>query len=355
MRPLLALIAILVVAPGCIQSANDTPAAALPTNPLPNLADAPEPAIDAARARMWWEEFVANTPYRHAGTPTNIQASEQLARDLEAAGYEAHTFYYIPPTLEGVPIPIGGPSPADAGIRTVIGIKTGHTEPQKVVSWVAHYDSNQQTIYGAYDDGSGTAVAVELARVLATYNNSKTLMPIFFDAEEMGLVASQAFVEQALGSDEYRFDMVIGHDMTGINCPGHEWPMYQMVGENYADILVPIEEALYRDVMKIDYGLEQLDTPTADIEPHCVVILNGHDRNSDERHFKEAGIPILRMAGGRKAIEYPAYHQPNDTIEYLYDFMGGTTQGPSNYEKGLDLVVRASYWNVVIFDRLPSL
>lgn len=346
---LCALLAGLAVA-GCV-SPSATPPPAAGASVLPDLSDLAGPEVDTARARMWWEDFVQNTPYRHAGTPTNIEASERLVADLEAAGYETRVLYYVPPSAMGVPLPAGGPSPVEAGIRTVIGIKPGQTMPERVVAWVAHYDSNQETIYAAYDDGSGTAVALELARELASYNNSKTLMPIFFDAEEVGLVASDAFVKQAMQSSEYKFDMVIGHDMTGINCPGHEWPMYQMVGENFADVLLPIEEALYRDVMKIDYAMASAETETADLPKACVVILDGHDRNSDERHFKEAGVPILRMAGGRKAVEYPAYHQVNDTIEYLYEFVGG----PENYEKGLDTIIRASWWNVVVFDRLPSL
>lgn len=344
--PALALVVLLA---GCVAPPppEPTPGASV----LPDLSDLAPPTIDATRARMWWEEFVLNTPYRHTGTPTNIQASEQLMADLEAAGYEARMLYYLPPSVRGVGMPVSGESPVEGGIRTVIGIKKGSTMPERVVAWVAHYDSNQQTIYAAYDDGSGTAVALELARVLAAYNNSKTLMPIFFDAEEIGLVASQAFVDQAMQDGEYTFDMVIGHDMTGINCPGHEWPMYQMVGENFADQLLPIEEALYHDVMKVSYTMAALDTPREEIPPACVVILDGHDRNSDERNFKEENIPILRMAGGRKAIDYPAYHKPNDTIEYVYEFAGGA----ENYEAGLRLTVEASWWNVVVFDRLPSL
>lgn len=346
----LALLTVLaLLAAGCIQDPGPAPATG--ASVLPDLSDLAGPDVDAARARMWWEEFVLNTPERHTGTPTNIAASEQLLADLEAAGYDARIFYFLPPSVEGVTLPVGGESPAEAGLRAVIGVKKGSTMPERVVSWVAHYDSNQGTIYAAYDDGSGTAVALELARVLATYNNSKTLMPIFFDAEEIGLVASQAFVQQAMQSEEYTFDMVIGHDMTGINCPGHEWPMYQMVGENFAEQLLPIEEALYRDVMKVDVARASLDTTLEEMPQACVVLLDGHDRNSDERHFKEADVPILRMAGGRKAVDYPAYHKPNDTVEYVYEFAGGA----ENYEKGLDLTVRASWWNVVIFDRLPSL
>ena len=359
MRLVIPLVAMLVAAPalaGCLNPADDVlPSGAGAPTVLPDLSDVDEPVIDAEGARLWWEDFVMSTPYRHAGTPTNAEASERIYAELEAAGYEAHIFYYVPHDVRGVPIPVGGDSPVEQGIRTVIGIKKGMTMPEHVIGWVAHYDSNQATIYAAYDDGSGVAVALELARVLAEYNNSKTLMPIFFDGEEMGLVASQVFVQQAMQSQEYKFDLIIGHDMTGVNCPGHDWPMYQFTGENFADVLVPIQLELYRDVLGIDVGTATLDTPTEELPKNCVVILDGADRNSDERRFKEAGVPVLRMAGGRKATDYPAYHQPNDTIEFLYDFMGGPTEGPGNYELGLELTVRASWWNVVVFDRLPSL
>ena len=355
MRPAVALALALVLAlAGCFQQPTDDGGAAgarAGSDVLPDVSDLSAPEIDATRARLWWEEFVANTPYRHTGTPTNIQASEQLMRDLEDAGYEARMIYYLPPSADGVGLPVSGESPVSAGIRTVIGIKPGTTMPDHVVGWVAHYDSNQATVYAAYDDGSGTAVALELARVLASYENEKTLMPIFFDAEEIGLVASQAFVQQAMGEGEWTFDMIIGHDMTGINCPGHEWPMYQMVGENFAEQLLPIQEAVYRDLVKVPYEMASIEVTQETAPDTCVVILDGHDRNSDERNFKEANVPILRMAGGRKAVDYPAYHQVNDTIEYVYGFAGGA----ENYEAGLNLTVAASWWNVVVFDRLPPL
>jgi hypothetical protein len=334
---------------GCLQSPGPSPAlAASAARILPDLSDVAPPMVDAHRARLWWESFVNAYPERVSQSPTNVEAATQLANDLHAAGYQVRVFYYTP---SYGPTPPGQPSPVPAGVRAIVGIKPGSTDPKHVVAWVAHYDSNQGTVYAAYDDGSGTAVAMELARVLAAYDNSKTLMPIFFDAEELGLVASQDFVQQAMASKEYTFDMVIGHDMTGINCPGHPWPMYQMVGENYADQLLPIEDALYSGFLKWDVGHADVNAPTDQIPPHCVVILNGHDRNSDERRFKEAGVPVLRMAGGRHPGEYPAYHQPNDTVEYVYRFVGG----PDHYEQGLRTDVVASYWNAVAFDRLPPL
>lgn len=329
------LVVVLVLGSGCLASPGATTKAAA-DGLLPDLSDVPAPHVDAHRARLWWEQFVNAYPERQSLTPTNVRAADQLKADLEAAGYKVTVLTFVPQT--------GAPAPAEgAGYRVVLGVKPGTEEPDHVLSWVAHYDSNRGTLYAAYDDGSGTAVAMELARVMAKTSMRKTLMPIFFDAEEQGLLASEYFVRDMKAQGKMKFDMVIGHDMTGINCPGHQWPMYQMTGENYADRLVPIELALYQKL--------GLDVGEGENATSCIVVLPKHDRNSDERHFKEAGIPILRMAGGRKAVDYPAYHQANDTVDYVYQFAGG----PENYEKGLNLTVAASYWNLEVFDRLPPL
>lgn len=334
----LILLALLIPAlAGCIQTSTVDPAGT--TNAitvLPDLSDLEEPAFDLEGTRIWWEQFVTMHPERHVGSPTNAQAANHLESDLRTLGFEASTMYFTPG--------LGSASPIDEGIRTVVGIKKGSEQPDHVIAWVSHYDSNQATIYAAYDDGSGNAVGIELARTLADYDNKKTLMAIFFDAEEIGLMASDYFVKQAMADASAKFDLVIGHDMVGINCPGHEWPMYQMIGENFVADLKPVQEALYINHLGLDVGF-------GEDAKNCIVILDGHDRNSDERRFKEAGVPILRMAGGRKASDYPQYHKPDDTVDYLYSYVGG----PENFEKGLETVLRTSWWNVVTFDRLPSL
>ncbi len=333
-RTIILLLVAPVILAGCAAdeppSTDDSGTSVAVTSLLPDLTDVDDPAIDTARTRAWWEAFVNGYPMRVSQSPTNIAAANQIQQDLANAGYDAHTLYYSHPT--------GDQSPIDQGIRTIFGLKMGTEEPDHVIAWVAHYDSNVATINAAYDDGSGTAVAMELARVLATYDNKKTLMPIFFDAEEIGLVASQHFVREAMARTDITFDLVIGHDMTGINCPGHTWKMFQFVGENYVTELRPILEELYALKIPVD-------------QQDCIAFHDQVIRNSDERRFKDAGVPVIRMAGGFKATDYPAYHKPNDTVEYVYEFTGG----PANYEKGLDLTLRTSYWSVVAFDRLPSL
>ncbi|HUR68633.1 MAG TPA: M28 family peptidase [Candidatus Thermoplasmatota archaeon] len=328
MRPLLvALLTTLVL--GCVTPAPSDPAPDPAAAALDGLAP---PTVDGARAREWWDAWVNAHPMRLAGSPTNIQASEEIAAALADAGYEARVLYYTPQ----------GASPAAAGIRTIVGVKQGTTQPDHVVGWLSHYDSTASTIYAAYDDGSGTATTLEVARALAGYNNSKTLMAIFFDAEELGLVASQAFVQQALQDESSVFDLVVGLDMTGINCPGHEWPLYGQPGKDHAEeILAAVKPA---------YAKAGLDVGEGEDATNCVVLLDANDRNSDENSFREAGIPVLRFSGGRNAGDYPEYHKPGDTTQYVYDYMGG----PENYEKGIAAAATATAWTVMAYDRQAS-
>lgn len=71
----------------------------------------------------------------------------------------------------------------------VMGVKQGGS---KKVILTAHYDS----VYtdGAIDNGSGVAALLETARVLADKSMDAEVWVVFFDAEEIGLLGSEAFV-----------------------------------------------------------------------------------------------------------------------------------------------------------------
>lgn len=71
----------------------------------------------------------------------------------------------------------------------VIGVKKGGNEN---IILCAHYDS----VYtdGAIDNGSGVAAVLETARILSDKHTKATVYFVFFDAEEIGLLGSEAFV-----------------------------------------------------------------------------------------------------------------------------------------------------------------
>jgi hypothetical protein len=104
----------------------------------------------------------------------------------------------------------------------VVASKLGLDEPDKVIIIGGHYDSyvNAGLVPGRYeyapgadDDGSGVALTMEIARVLADVPLRKTIIFIPFAAEEIGLVGSETASNYCVDNDiklevMYNFDMV---------------------------------------------------------------------------------------------------------------------------------------------------
>ena len=67
----------------------------------------------------------------------------------------------------------------------------------------------------ANDNASGTAVVLELARVLARSNRPETLVFIGFDAEEEGLIGSRAYVDSLSAAQRRQVRAMFNFDMLG--------------------------------------------------------------------------------------------------------------------------------------------
>ncbi|MEK7248343.1 MAG: M28 family metallopeptidase, partial [Chloroflexota bacterium] len=92
---------------------------------------------------------------------------------------------------------------------------------------------------GANDNASGTAVALEIARVLAAHGNTEGVCFALFGAEEAGLLGSQHYVSQLSGEELGAILGVLNFDMLGV---GELWPM---VGtESLVSLAVEKAEAL---------------------------------------------------------------------------------------------------------------
>jgi hypothetical protein len=278
----------------------------------------------------WWEDFATRWVKRDAYLPQNEEVKDYLVGEMETLGFDVEVREY-PGREQGIDLPPIGP----LKLHAIIATKTGLTQPDRAIGLVSHYDTQTLTFQGAYDDASGVAAQFTICKALAELPLDKTLVCIFFDGEERGLVAADHFVQDAVvgGNAPYTFDFVLGYDMTGINWPGHDWKMYVMTGgEEY----VPVLGDFARRIMH-----QELGYPEDGVE-----VLDVHDRNSDERRFREAGVPIFRFAGGRHAVDYPQYHLPLDTVDYVYDFVGGR----ANFEAGFGTIVEGSYHLVLALD-----
>jgi hypothetical protein len=93
--------------------------------------------------------------------------------------------------------------PTATRITNVVATLRGSTNPERVYVVSGHYDSRVTDVMnstadapGADDDASGVAVAMELARVMATYRPEATLVFAAVAGEEQGLYGAAHMAEQ---------------------------------------------------------------------------------------------------------------------------------------------------------------
>ncbi|PRQ03956.1 M28 family peptidase [Enhygromyxa salina] len=79
----------------------------------------------------------------------------------------------------------------------VIGTKLGTENPEQRIVVAGHYD-HIPGCNGADDNASGTAAALEAARVLSQRDYPRTLVVACWDEEELGLVGAEAYVDAAV-------------------------------------------------------------------------------------------------------------------------------------------------------------
>lgn len=128
---------------------------------------------------------------QHDPARTNIFNTLQsfgLSVALESFTYAAHTYYNVVATMPGT------------------------DDPTHTVVIGCHFDT--VNCPGADDNATGTAMVMEVARVLSQHRSSKRIRFIAFDREEQGLRGSTAYVA-AHGADNTTMAVIadmIGHD-----------------------------------------------------------------------------------------------------------------------------------------------
>lgn len=312
---------------GCIEAQDDLAATddpvqdLVPAEATTDLEALVIPAWDALPslgewARDWTKDYATTYHNRISFTPVNDAANNYLKTELEALGFETRLIEYGSEADPGA-----GPT-----YKVVEAVRKGTVEPEKHIGLIAHHDARYSSNEAAYDDASGTAVVMAIAKYVSEIDTRKSVSVLMFDGEEMGLRSSCYYANDVVRGDAPMYDIAFGYDMIGINYPGHEWDMYLMQGDaDDLEVTLPLSEEVIRDRLQLPED--------------GVTILDVHDRNSDERRFREIGLPIYRWAGGRHAGDYPHYHQPTDTYENMVAFVDGDE---ANLASGFDTAVRSS-------------
>ena len=130
--------------------------------------------------------------------------------------------------------------PKPTEIVNVYAVLRG-TDPQaanRIVLVTGHYDSRpsndqdtQADAPGANDDGSGTAVSLECARVLSKYKFPATIIFLTVAGEEQGLLGSAHFAEMAK-QQGWTIEAVLNNDIVGgDNTPGQDHSVVRVFSE----------------------------------------------------------------------------------------------------------------------------
>ncbi|MGE0562187.1 MAG: M28 family peptidase [Flavobacteriales bacterium] len=143
-------------------------------------------------------DFV-NFGVKEVGTPANANALNWLINKYQSYGYtdiKIDTFSY-----------------ASIFAYNLIVTKTGMTYPDKFVIVDGHYDTKNGP--GANDNGSGTSIILEIARLLKDVTTEFSVKFIHFSAEEVGLIGSSHYVNNIVIPQNMDIKILLNIDEVG--------------------------------------------------------------------------------------------------------------------------------------------
>ncbi|MEJ5165889.1 MAG: M28 family peptidase [Thermoanaerobaculia bacterium] len=193
----------------------------------------------------------------------------------------------------------------------VVGTLEGLLEKDKIIILIAHIDDMPKTppAPGANDNGSGSSMVLNLARVLSNYRFAYTIKFILVTGEEQGLVGSSYYATKAYQKGEDIL-AVLNADMIGWEGDGK-----------------PQEEDLDLSYDENSQGLAEMFAETYNLYENLVpvnMIYCPTNYYSDHYSFWERGYPAIMGITDNEGIcfqkgTYPYYHTHLDTVENCGD------------------------------------
>jgi hypothetical protein len=243
------------------------------------------------------------------GSPRNQAAAEYVAAQLREAG------------LDGVELQAF----ERQGRRGANVVATLRAPGDDFIVVSAHHDTAPDAP-GAYDDGGGVGILVELARVLARdERRTRTIVLVSFDGEESGstgkgtTAGSRAFVER-LGPRARSMLAAFAIEMSGWRggTPVLHPIAYGDPREKGRIVIAPAW--LVRAALD---GSREGGAPLGVGDPYLSWLYQPAVRAfrvrlyGDDVSFLQAGLPALFASDSSFSAFYPDYHKPSDTADKL--------------------------------------
>jgi hypothetical protein len=225
--------------------------------------------------------------------------------------------------------------PQPTVITNVYAVLKGTSDAQRIVLVTGHYDSrNSGTLDGtgdapgANDDGSGTAVSLECARVLSKMKFPATIIFLTVAGEEQGLNGSSHFARMAK-EQTWNIEAVLNNDIVGGDKSAEQdHSVVRVFSEGVPaaateqDIrrirgLGGESDSGSRQVARYIAGVGRAYAGTVGVKPMLVFRLDRYLRGGDHYAFNQAGFSGVRFTELREDF----HHQHQDVraengIEY---------------------------------------
>jgi len=211
--------------------------------------------------------------------PGNRKASTYIYETLASFGYEPELQWFMPNGRDST--------------ANVVARLEGSTHPEVTYVFSAHFDSVLGSA-GADDNSTGTAVMLEMARVLAHHELPATIIFASLTAEEAGLLGAREFVRRAK-AEGLQVAGVINNDMMG-------WTRHHRLDNT---------------IRFSNYGIRDVQHAAAHLFSDLITYDSRYYRFTDAQVFFDAYGDVLGGMGSYPILGNPNYHQPTDQLKTI--------------------------------------
>ena len=251
--------------------------------------------------------------------------------------------------------------PSDTLVRNAVAIQRGSERPDEVVIVQAHYDSRvtdplnaTADAPGANDDGSGSVMVLEAARVLSQHDYPSTIIYALLTGEEQGLYGAQILADW-VGEQGMTVKAVLNNDMIGNSCgsdgfcdAGHVRVFSEGPRADATDALRSRQRRFGGENDSPSRNLSRWLADLAEEHPDGMQVreiwrTDRMGRGGDQIPFLDRGYPAVRVT---VAVEDYEHQHQNLRLE------DGVTYGDTVDELDWNYLTRAAQLNLRALDRL---
>ncbi len=291
--------------------------------------------------------------YRYLDSPGHRNAEMHILSVLDDYGLNTTVQEYTAQRLDG-----------SVRAANVLGLLEG-TDPARCLVIGGHYDNNQRSSKGAYDNAVGVGTVLELARLFTQVHEDVPPLSMMFaawDSEEGGGAGSNHFLENPVWDLE-----IVGYinlDMFSLSYPVRN--SIPTSSEEYFKLNVytsPVQDFRIYDHVEYSYGTLENFTAFREVLENITYEQFGHPSQwvivqddtagiSDHRFFVERSIPAVWFRGMNERPrdegdlnEIPFKHTPADTLETMERYAGGKQELLKGIDTGLTIAYAlANQW-----------